>query len=90
MKPPVRVDSAWMEFAKEYWIGLWKNLDSWTVGSVDPDDIKVDGIHSPMDTSIYTGVKQGKIWECNYCQYSERCNSKYYTKKRKTRQLKIA
>lgn len=89
MKPPVKVDSVWMKFAKEYWIELWKNIDSWMVGGVNPDDIKVDGKHSPMDTSVYTGVKQAKMWECNYCQYSERCNSPHYTKKRKSRQLKI-
>ena len=71
MKHPIQVNSIWIEKAEKYWKNLWQSIDKWTSINIHPDEIQVpDVFGSPMQQ-----------WECNYCQYSYRCNSPYITKK---------
>lgn len=80
MKEPIKVDSMWIIRARNYWEHLWQFIDRWASESVHPDNIQVpDVFGSPMQQ-----------WECNYCQYSYRCDSPYIKdKKTKTKPLKL-
>ena len=77
MKEPLQVDSEWIYLAEEYWENLWESVNEWNEQSVEPDEV----------ISNITQRSPVQEWECNYCQYSYRCNSPYI--KNKQNNLKL-
>jgi len=77
MKPPIQIDSMWMYRAEQYWNELWSSINEWEGLSMEPDSV-------PVGINIQSPVQE---WECNYCQYSYRCNSPYI--KNKQNNLKL-
>lgn len=69
MKDPVKVDSIWISSAETYWAGLRDALELYKTDNLEPDQVPT-GFGAPMQQ-----------WECNYCQYSYRCNSPYIKNK---------
>ena len=69
MKPPIEVESYYIDKANNYWEKLWEFIESYE----NPED---------MIPGVIEGVPMDEEWECNYCSYNDICNSKFNTKKR--------
>ena len=65
MKDPVKINSSWMNKAEEYWIDLRDDITEWIEQEVEPNNILA---------GLTPNVPVQK-WECNYCPYSNQCNS---------------